>query len=114
MASVPSQTLSGEPTRPFECSRLSAVEQIRRMKGGSQSHLMRCSDGNYYVVKFQNNPQHCRGLVNELLGTRLAEMMGLPTTPGGIVEVSANLVDRTNELVMELPRYRVPCSSGRN
>jgi hypothetical protein len=33
---------------------LSAVQQIRRMRGGSQSHLMRASDGNYYITKFQN------------------------------------------------------------
>jgi len=51
---------------------LYAIEQIRRMRGGAQSHLMRCSDKNYYVVKFQNNPQHRRILVNELLGTKLA------------------------------------------
>src|SRR5271166_5034186 len=55
---------------------LRAVEQIRRMRGGAQSHLMRCSDGNYYVVKFQNNPQRRRILVNELLGTRLAARLG--------------------------------------
>jgi hypothetical protein len=24
------------------------------MRGGAQSHLMRCADGNYYVVKAQN------------------------------------------------------------
>jgi hypothetical protein len=39
---------------------------------------MRCADSNYYVVKFQNNPQHTRVLVNDWLGTRLAEMIGLP------------------------------------
>jgi hypothetical protein len=60
---------------------LRAMEQIRRMRGGAQSHLMRCSDGNYYVVKFQNNPQRRRILVNALLGTRLAGRMGLPTAP---------------------------------
>jgi HipA-like kinase len=59
---------------------LHAVEQIRRMRGGAQSHLMRCSDDNSYVVKFQNNLQHRRILVNELLGTRLAGRLGLPTT----------------------------------
>ncbi len=36
---------------------------------------MRCADNNYYVVKFQNNPQHTRVLVNDWLGTRLAEML---------------------------------------
>jgi hypothetical protein len=94
-------------------SSVRAVEQIRRMRGGSQSHLMRCSDDNYYVVKFQNNPQHRRILVNELLGTRLAEKMGLPTTPTIVVEVSNRLIDCSNDLVMELPNYRVPCSSGK-
>lgn len=73
---------------------------------------MRCSDGNYYVVKFQNNPQHRRILVNELLGTKLAARMGLPTTPVAIVEVSQELIHLTHELVLELPRSRVPCQAG--
>ena len=91
---------------------LHAVEQIRRMRGGAQSHLMRCSDGNYYVVKFQNNPQHRRILVNELLGTRLAGRLGLPTTRVEIVEVSEELIRLTPELSMELARSRVPCQPG--
>lgn len=89
-----------------------ALEQIRRMRGGAQSHLMRCDDGCYYVVKFQNNPQHRRILVNELLGTRLAGRLGLPTVPVDIVEVSAELIRLTPDLAMELPRSRVPCQPG--
>jgi hypothetical protein len=91
---------------------LRALEQIRRMRGGAQSHLMRCSDGNYYVVKFQNNPQHRRILVNELLGTKLAARMGLPTTPVAIVEVSEELIRLTPDLAMEMPRQRIPCQAG--
>jgi hypothetical protein len=53
---------------------LQAVEHIRRMRGGAQSHLMRCNDGGYYVVKFQNNPQHTCVLANELLGTILVKL----------------------------------------
>jgi hypothetical protein len=89
-----------------------ALEQIRRMRGGAQSHLMRCSDQCYYVVKFQNNPQHRRILVNELLGTRLARRLGLPTTPVAVVEVSEELIRWTHELAMELPRCRIPCRAG--
>jgi hypothetical protein len=88
---------------------LRALEQIRRMRGGAQSHLMRCDDGYYYVVKFQNNPQHKRGLVNELPGTRLAGRLGLPTVPVEIVEVPEELIQLTPELSMELARSRVPC-----
>ena len=91
---------------------LRALEQIRRMRGGAQSHLMRCDDGYYYVVKFQNNPQHRRILVNELLGTRLAARLGLPTVPAEIVAVSEELVRLTPELAMELPRARIPCQPG--
>jgi len=91
---------------------LYAVEQIRRMRGGAQSQLMRCSDENYYVVKFQNNPQHRRILVNELLGTRLARRLGLPTTPVEIIYVHQELIELTPELCMEMPRARVPCQAG--
>src|SRR5271165_2516770 len=92
---------------------LRAMEQIRRMRGGAQAHLMRCSDGHYYVVKFQNNPQHRRVLVNELLGTRLASRLGLPTAPVNVVEVGAELIQLTPELCIELPRSRTPCVAGR-
>jgi len=89
-----------------------ALEQIRRMRGGAQSHLMRCADGHYYVVKLQNNPQHRRILVNELLGTRLASRLGLPTAPVAIIEVSEELIRLTPDLVMEHPRHRFPCHAG--
>ena len=91
---------------------LVALGHIRRMRGGAQSHLMRCSDGHYYVVKFQNNPQHTRILVNELLATRLAARLGLPTTPVAVVEVSPGLIRLTPELCVEMPRTRVPCAAG--
>ena len=55
---------------------LYAVQHIRRMRGGSQAHLMRASDGHYFVVKFQNNPQHIRVLANEIFATRLAQWLG--------------------------------------
>jgi hypothetical protein len=112
MASVPSQTLSGDPKRPSSYLHINAVEQIRRMRGGSQSHLMLCSDGNYYVVKFQNNPQHRRVLVNEFLGTGLAALLGLPTTPIAIVDVQEDLILYTPDLCVELLRSRIPCLSG--
>jgi hypothetical protein len=86
------------------------------MRGGSQSQFMRCSDENYYVVKFQNNPQHRRILVNELLGTKLAASLGLPTTATAIINVSNDLISLTPDLHVELPwspiRGQVPFQSG--
>jgi hypothetical protein len=90
-----------------------AVEHIRRMRGGAQSHLMRCDDGAYYVVKFQNNPQHIRILANEMLGTRLAARLGLPAPQAEVVEVTAELIALTADLVMQLGVGRTPCRAGK-
>src|SRR5271163_1262957 len=92
--------------------RVLAVEHIRRMRGGAQSHLMRCSDGEFYVVKFQNNPQGTRILANEMLGGALATRLGLPTPEIAIVDVRSRLIEGTEELVVQLGRGRYPCSPG--
>ncbi len=89
-----------------------ALEHIRRMRGGAQAHLLRCSDGGYYIVKFQNNPQHPRILANELLGTRLAARLGLPTPPAGVVEVTRELIEYSPDLVIQLAMGRTPCRAG--
>jgi hypothetical protein len=89
-----------------------AVQHVKRMRGGAQSHLMRCEDGHYYVVKFQNNPQHRRVLVNELLATTLAERIGLPVPATRVVEVSGWLVESTQDLRMELAGGAEQCVAG--
>ncbi len=89
-----------------------ALEHICRMRGGAQAHLMRCSDGFYYVVKFQNNPQHVRILANELLGTRLAARLGLPTAPAAVIEVTEQLIAYSSELLIQLGAGRTPCRAG--
>jgi HipA-like kinase len=89
-----------------------AIEHIRRMRGGAQSQLMRCDDQNYYVVKFLNNPQGTRILVNELLGTRLGARIGLPMAAAETVEVRPEMVALTEDLVIQLGRGRAPCTPG--
>ncbi len=90
-----------------------AVQHVRKMRGGAQSHLMRCSDDHLYVVKFQNNPQHRRVLANEMLATRLGAAAALPVPPVEVVEVDAWLVEHTTELRMELAGGSVACVAGR-
>jgi len=41
------------------------------MRGGAQAHLLQADDDYWYVVKFRNNPQHRRILVNELLSATI-------------------------------------------
>ena len=89
-----------------------AVQHIRRMRGGAQSHLMRADDGHFYVVKFQNNPQHLRVLANELLATRLAESVGLPVPVTEIIVVREWLIENTSELRMDAAGLSARCKSG--
>ncbi len=89
-----------------------AVQHIRKMRGGAQSHLMLGADGDAWVVKFQNNPQHLRVLANELLGTRLGALLGLTMPKCDVMEVTAWLIERTAELEMKLGTRRERCRPG--
>jgi len=91
---------------------IQAVQHIRRMRGGAQAHLMRAEDGHFYVVKFQNNPQHVRVLANELLATRLAERIGLPVPVPEIIEVSRWIVENTPELNLQCAGQTLQCAPG--
>jgi hypothetical protein len=89
-----------------------AVQQIRRMRGGAQGHLMLGADGHLYVVKFQNNPQHVRVLANEMLATRLAAMAGLTVPVTVVIDVSDWLIENTPEMEVDLGRTKVRCQAG--
>jgi len=90
-----------------------AIQHVRRMRGGAQSHLMRCSDGNYYVVKFSNNPQHVRVLANEMFAAHLAEATGLPVPDTQVIEVGEWLISHTPELNIQLQgSITIPCNPG--
>ena len=90
------------------------VQHIRRMRGGAQSHLMLGADGHLYVVKFRNNPQHERVLVNEMLATRLAAAAGLTVPETEVVEVPEWLVEHSPEMTVDLGRRCEPCRAGLN
>src|ERR1700733_3504969 len=97
---------------PGKGTRVSALEQVRRMSGGTQSQLMKCSDNQYYVVKFQNNPQGVRILANEFLASGLAKTLGLPVPETAIVDVDMELICYTKEMVIERDCGRVRCRPG--
>ncbi len=83
-----------------------AVQAIRRMRGGAQSQLMLGADGNLWVVKFQNNPQHLRVLANELIVSRLAEAAGLSVPKSDVVEVTPWLAANSFDLEVDLGHGR--------
>jgi hypothetical protein len=92
---------------------ISAVQHLRPLRGGAQSHLLRASDGCCYVTKFQNNPQHIRVLANEMLATNLGLALGLPMPRVEVIEVSDWLIEHTEDLRINLGGTKIPCSSGK-
>lgn len=100
------------PERGVLTPRVRALEFVRRMRGASQPWLVRCEDGASYVVKFQNNPQHARVLANEMLASRLAQLVGLPVAAPAFVEVSPCLLGTNPQLAFDVGEHREPILPG--
>jgi hypothetical protein len=92
--------------------RVRALEVIRRMRGASQPWLLRCEDGDSYVVKFQNNPQNARVLANEMLASRLAQLVHLPVAAPALVEVSPALIGGNPQFAFDFGDRREPIRPG--
>jgi hypothetical protein len=92
---------------------ISAIQHLRSLRGGSQAQLIRASQGNCYVTKFQNNPQHIKVLANEMLATRLGLLLGLPMPRVEVIEVSSSLVERTQDLRIRLAATDTACAAGK-
>jgi hypothetical protein len=105
--------LRGTPGLTSMAAMKVAVEHVRRMRGGAQAQLMRCDDEAYYIVKFQNNPQHLRILANEMLATRLAARLGVSVPQVEVVEVRPEIIAYTPDLVIQLGLGRKPCAAGK-
>jgi hypothetical protein len=74
---------------------------------------MRCDDGAYYIVKFQNNPQHLRILANEMLATRLGARLGITVPQVEVIDVRPELIANTPELSIQLGLGNTPCAAGK-
>src|SRR5215472_1590224 len=91
---------------------LYAVQQIRKVRGGSQAQLLRASDGRYYITKAVQNPQHVRVLANEMLATRLGHLLGLPLPRVEPIAVSAWLIEHTSDLRIDVGGASIPWKPG--
>lgn len=89
-----------------------ARQHIKRMRGGANAHLLLASDHRYYVVKFRNNPQHPRILVNELICSILLNYLQLPVPKWEVIEVPPELVEATPALAMEVGPALRRCEPG--
>src|SRR5437016_4361830 len=91
---------------------LNAVRHVRKMRGGAQSHLLAADDGNWYVVKFRNNPQHRRILVNELLAAEFLDYLKIAAPPSAVIRVSEDFVRQNPELHLTLGSRQLEVEPG--
>jgi len=91
---------------------VTAQRHVRKMRGGAQSHLLETNDGQFYVVKFQNNPQHRRILVNELLASVFLEYLHISTPDAALIHVSEAFVQNNPNVAIELGARKIPAATG--
>lgn len=89
-----------------------AVRFVRKMRGGAQAHLLEADDGHFYVVKFKNNPQHRRILINELVCGILLRHLRIAAPEIEIVELDAGFLDGYPDIYIQLGSRRVPVERG--
>lgn len=89
---------------------LRARSLIRKMRGGAQAHLIEAEDGAFYVVKFTNNPQHRRILVNEWLSGVFLRHLQIHSAETAIIELTDEFIARNPELYLSVGprREKVP------
>lgn len=84
---------------------------MRAMPGGAQAKLVLADDGHYYVVKFTNNPQHRRTLINEVIATSLLRALALPAAAFIPIAFDAAFLQR-HPISMEYGSRSVPVPVG--
>jgi len=89
-----------------------AKRLIRKMRGGAQAHLIECDDGHFYVVKFRNNPQHRRILVNEWIASVFLNYLQISTPATAIVNVPGDFLANNPDVHIQLGRHRQPVEPG--
>lgn len=80
------------PTCERSLAAISATGLLYKLCGSSQPSILQGSDGAVYVVKFNGFPGR-QSLANEVVGTELIRLMGLPTPDWVPIELSSNFID---------------------
>jgi hypothetical protein len=91
---------------------LVAVRHIRKMRGGAQSHLLEADDGHWYVVKFRNNPQHRRILINELLSAVFLDYLKISSPEVKLLDVTPAFLAANPEVHLTLGSQRIEVEPG--
>lgn len=73
---------------------VNAIRSVRKMRGGAQAHLLEADDGHHYVVKFRNNPQHRRVLINEWIASTFLQYLQVAAPETAIVRLTPDFLSQ--------------------
>jgi len=82
------------------------------MRGGAQAHLLECDDGCFYVVKFLNNPQHRRILINEHISSSFLQFLDISVPKTAVVNTSREFLAENPDIYLQLGHRRQPIEPG--
>jgi hypothetical protein len=91
---------------------LTAIRHVRKMRGGAQAQLLEADDGRWYVVKFRNNPQHRRVLVNEALSAELLKYLRISVPETALIRVTPEFLEANPECCLQLGARRIEIEPG--
>jgi hypothetical protein len=81
------------------------------MRGGSQPDLV-LTDNGWYVVKWQQNAQHRRVLINEVLGAELLKMLNIESPGWGLVHADEKFLAEPLRTPIQLGSHSVAIQTG--
>src|SRR5215212_4483357 len=93
---------------------IDAHRHIRCVRGGAQSHLIEGDDGCFYVVKFLNNPQHRRILVNELVSSVFLRYLQISCPDTATIAISPEFLRDNPQLSLETGTRSIAVPAGRH
>jgi len=82
------------------------------MRGGAQAHLLEADDDKFYIVKFQNNPQHRRILINELIAAEILGHLQIAAPEYQLVRLSAEFLAANPDVYLQLGTRRLDVELG--
>src|SRR5258707_715144 len=93
---------------------INARRHIKKMRGGAQSHLIEGDDGCFYVVKFLNNPQHRRILINELVCSTFLRYLQISCPDVVVIEITPEFLRENTQAAIELSSQSIAAPPGRH
>ncbi len=91
---------------------VSARRFLRKMRGGAQAHLLEAADGKWYIVKFTNNPQSRRILVNEWIAAALLKYLDIAQPEVALIDISDDFLKQYPEVHFQMGSTRKPVEVG--